>query len=77
MQDKGVNISRTVVRQLLKEHGYVKRKSQKSKAMGQSRHRNEQFENIQRLKAHHQEKGDAVISMDTKKRANRSVLPTQ
>lgn len=69
MKEKGVDISRTVVRQLLKDHGYVKRKSQKNNAIGQSKNRNEQFENIQRLKDFHQGKGDPVISMDTKKKS--------
>lgn len=75
MKEKGANISRTVVRQLLKDHGFVKRKSQKMKAVGKSpENRNEQFENIQKLKELHQQQGDAVISMDTKKRANRRVF---
>jgi hypothetical protein len=69
MKEKGVAISRTVVKQLLKQHGYVKRKSQKKKAIGKSKNRNEQFENIQRLKEFHQEQGDPVISMDTKKKS--------
>lgn len=69
MKEKGVNLSRPVVKQLLDDHGYVKRKSQKNKAIGQSKNRNEQFDNIQRLKDFHQEQGDPVISMDTKKKS--------
>jgi len=77
MVEKGVKVSRTVVKQLLKDHGFVKRKSQKKKAIGKSKNRNEQFENIQRLKDFHQGQGDPVVSMDSKKRANRRTLPTQ
>ena len=69
LKEKGVSVSRTVVKQLLKEHGYVKRKSQKNKAIGKSKNRNEQFENIQHLKEFHQQQGDPVISMDTKKKS--------
>jgi len=69
MKEKGVDISRPVVKQLLKDHGYVKRKSQKNKAIGHSKNRNEQFDNIQRLKDFHHEQGDPVISMDTKKKS--------
>jgi hypothetical protein len=70
MKEKGANVSRTVVRQLLKHYGYVKRKSQKKKAIGQSKNRNAQFENITRLKEYHQNQGDPVISMDTKKKSH-------
>lgn len=36
--------------------------------MGKSRNRNEQFENLKRLKAEFNEKGEPVLSMDTKKK---------
>lgn len=68
MMGKGVGVSRTVVRQLLRAGKYVKRKSQKNKAMGESGNRNEQFENIKKVVRRHQRKGDAVVSMDTKKK---------
>lgn len=60
---------RRVVKQLLKEHGYVRRKAQKSQTMGR-RHpdRNAQFENIARLKQEFLDAGLPVISMDTKKK---------
>lgn len=69
MKKKGVNVSRYVVKQLLKKYGYVKRKSEKNKALGKSENRNEQFDNIHRLKNFHQDQGDPVISMDTKKKS--------
>jgi len=58
-----------VVKQLLKKHGYVKRRAQKNQTMG-PRHpdRNTQFENIARLKQDYLQAGDPVISMDTKKK---------
>jgi Rhodopirellula transposase DDE domain len=69
MKAKGVQVSKSVVRKLLKIAGFVKRKSQKNKAMGESGERNAQFENVQKVVERHQKKGDAVISMDTKKRS--------
>jgi hypothetical protein len=68
MRLKGVEVSRTVVKKLLKAAGFVKRKSQKTKAMGNSKDRNEQFENIKKVVKRHKKNGDAVISIDTKKR---------
>src|SRR3989344_5428738 len=50
MKTKGINISVTVVKQLLKKHGYVKRKAQKKKTMKSHPDRNQQFEIIAKLK---------------------------
>src|SRR5438046_1628577 len=47
---------------------YVARKAQKSKAMGSHPDRNQQFENIARLKREFLASGDPVLSMDTKKK---------
>ncbi|MCI5140538.1 MAG: ISAzo13 family transposase, partial [Candidatus Electrothrix sp. ATG1] len=67
--DHGVQVSRKVVRQLLKKHGYRLRKAQKLKSMKkQVPDRNEQFDNILRLKSEYMEAGNPVISMDTKKK---------
>ena len=69
--DHGVQVSRKVVRQLLKKHGYRLRKAQKRKSMkNQVPDRNEQFDNILRLKSEYMEAGNPVISMDTKKKEN-------
>jgi hypothetical protein len=57
-----------VVKQLLRKHGYVKRKAQKSKAMGKHADRNQQFENIARLKREYLESDNPILSMDTKKK---------
>jgi hypothetical protein len=57
-----------VVKQLLKEHGYVTRKAQKAKAMGGHPDRDQQFENIARLKREYLGSDNPVVSMDTKKK---------
>ena len=50
-EDHDIQVSQSVVRQLLKKHGYRRRKAQKKCTMKHGAHRNEQFENIARLKA--------------------------
>jgi hypothetical protein len=69
MKDLGTPVSRDVVSQLLKEHGYRRRKALKKKTMG-PRHpdRNAQFENIAGLKKEYLDSGLPVISIDTKKK---------
>jgi hypothetical protein len=57
-----------IVSQLLDKHNYVKRKAQKQLATGQSENRNEQFENIKRLKQEYSDAGAPVLSIDTKKK---------
>jgi len=68
MQEKGIDISRSVIRQLLRKHKYVKRKSQKQRAGGSCENRNEQFENIAQKVNAFKIAGNPVISMDTKKK---------
>ena len=69
MQEQGIGISVTVVQKLLKRHGFTKRKALKKKPIGTSKHRNEQFENIVRLKEKYKKDGNPVISVDTKKKS--------
>jgi Rhodopirellula transposase DDE domain len=65
----GTPVSRRVVSQLLRKHGYRRRKALKKKTMGpRNPNRNAQFENIARLKKEYLEAGLPVISMDTKKK---------
>ena len=67
--DHGVEVSRNIVRQLLRKHGYRLRKAQKRKSMkNKVPNRNEQFDNILRLKTEYIASGNPVISMDTKKK---------
>jgi len=68
MQDSGITISGKVVKQLLKKHGYVKRKAQKTLSIGSFEQRNEQFENIAKLRKRYEEVGNPIISVDTKKK---------
>lgn len=67
LESKGMKVSVTVVDQLLEKHHYRKRKAQKRVATGTHPGRNEQFENIERLKDAYQAAGHPVLSMDTKK----------
>jgi Rhodopirellula transposase DDE domain len=65
----GTPASRQVVSQLLRKHGYRRRKALKKKTMGpRNPNRNAQFENIARLKKEYLDAGLPVISMDTKKK---------
>ena len=67
--DHGIRVSKWVVRQLLKKHGYRRRRAQKKCTMKQDiPHRNAQFENIARLTAAYRAAGNPVLSMDTKKK---------
>lgn len=65
----GTPAGRNIVSQLLREHGYRRRKAQKKTTMGR-RHpdRNARFENIARLKREYLAAGLPVISLDTKKK---------
>jgi Rhodopirellula transposase DDE domain len=64
----GTPVSRDVVSQLLRKHGYRRRKAQKNKTMGHHRDRNAQFEKIARLRKKYLKAGLPVISIDTKKK---------
>ncbi len=64
---EGIEVSVTVVDQLLGKHHYRQRKAVKTLATGKNEHRNEQFETIERLKQSYQATNNPVMSMDTKK----------
>ena len=68
LNEEGITVSVTVVDQLLLKYNYRKRKAQKRLATGEHPQRNDQFENIERLKASYQVAGNPVLSMDTKKK---------
>ena len=70
LKQQGIEISAPIVRKLLDKHKYVKRKAQKQLAIGQTENRNEQFENINRLKQEYRDAGNPIISIDTKKRVH-------
>lgn len=65
---KGFKSGQKIAKQLLKKHGYVKRKAQKAVSIGKSADRNEQFENIAGIKAAYEKSDNPVISVDTKKK---------
>jgi len=67
-EDHGIEVSKWVVRRLLKKHNYRRRKAQKKRTMRQVDHRNDQFENIARLKAEYEATGNPIVSLDTKKK---------
>lgn len=67
LAEEGIDVSVTVVDQLLAKHNFRKRKAVKTLATGKSEHRNEQFETIEQLKQQYQAAGNPVMSMDTKK----------
>ncbi len=68
LKEEGIDVSRKIVKQLFKKHGYVKRKAQKSLSTGNYEYRNEQFELIAELKALYEAQGNPVMSIDTKKK---------
>ena len=48
-------------KQIIKKHGYVKRKAQKVIGIGTCKYRNKQFEIIARLRAEYQAAGNSII----------------
>ncbi|GAX46221.1 hypothetical protein NIES4075_72420 [Tolypothrix sp. NIES-4075] len=74
VKGEGIEVSVTVVDQLLEKYNYRKRKAQKRLITGEHRQRNEKFENIEQLKVSYQQAGNPVLSMDTKKITNRTVV---
>lgn len=67
-KEEEIPTSKTVAQKLLKKHGFRRRQMQKSKAMGVSKDRNEQFENIAILRACYEESENPIVSWDTKKK---------
>lgn len=68
-ESEGIQLSVTVVAQLLKKHKFRHRQALKTKATGSHPHRNQQFEKIHSGVAEYQAAGAPVISMDTKKKS--------
>jgi hypothetical protein len=70
MESFGINVSRNIVRKLMKKHNFVKRKMQRKRSIGKSADREEQFNNIAREKTKFMSSNNPVISIDTKKKEN-------
>ena len=68
LQYEGYNVGIKVVKQLLEENNFRKRKPFKSIAGGNSEFRDVQFKNIESLKNIYISNGNPVISMDVKKK---------
>lgn len=68
LKGEGIDVSVTVVDQLLEKYHYRKRQAQKRLTTGSHPQRHEQFENIKRIKTSYQAVGNPVLSMDTKKK---------
>ena len=68
LTEKGIKVSRKIVKQLFKKHGYVKRAAQKAVSTGICKYRDEQFKIIAELRVEYQAAGNPIISIDTKKK---------
>jgi hypothetical protein len=68
MKASGTSVSRRTVGQLLRRHGYRRRKASKKKTLGRHPGRNAQFQTIARLKGEYLAAGLPVLSIDTKKK---------
>lgn len=68
MRDHGVQISRNIVRKLMKKHKLVKRKMQRKRPIGKSADREAQFKNILAEKEKFMRTDNPIISIDTKKK---------
>lgn len=68
LKQLGTPVCCDTVRGLLDAFDFHKRQSEKTKALGYTPQRNEQFENIARLKQEYLDSPNPIISMDTKKK---------
>jgi hypothetical protein len=68
LEHLGTPICTDTVRSLLDEFGFHRRQAEKTKALNVAPFRNEQFENIARLKQEYLASCNPILSMDTKKK---------
>ena len=68
LKEKGIDISVTVVKQLLEKHNFVRRKAQKNKSIEEYEDRDKQFRKIAQLKEEYLASPNPIISIDTKKK---------
>jgi len=69
LAEEGFEVSVTVVDQLLERHNYRHRQALKKVTGRQVAQRDEQFQNIAKLKTSYHEQGNPVMSMDVKKKS--------
>ena len=68
LAEKEINVSVPIVYDLLKIHGFKKRKLRKSKTIKEVKDRDEQFKKINMLRDRYMEEGEPVVSVDSKKK---------
>jgi len=68
LKARGMNASVRIVKQLLRKHGFKKRKARKSLSTGTNADRDAQFRRIAELRAQYEAAGLPIISIDTKKK---------
>lgn len=66
--EHGITISVTVVKQLLRDHDFVRRKAQKRRRTGECAQRDAQFAKIASLQEVYTSQGNPIVSVDTKKK---------
>ena len=64
----GEKVGRKVIKKMLKNYGYKKRKIQKRFKTGSTANRDEQFKKINELKSKYEKSPNPIISVDTKKK---------
>jgi hypothetical protein len=64
--EQGIPLSVTVVKQLLRDHGFVRRKAQTRRRTGQWAQRDAQFAKLADLKEGYTRRGNPSVSLDTK-----------
>lgn len=67
--EHGITVSVTVVKRLLRQHDFVRRKAQKRQRTGECAQRDAQFVTITHLKEDYIKRGQPVLSIDTKKKS--------
>ena len=68
MKERGKDVSKDIVRQLLKKHGYKKRKAVKDEESKGVENRDEQFNIIHDLQSEYINSENPIISVDVKKK---------
>lgn len=69
LEAEGFKVSVTIVDQLLTKYNYRRRQAYKVEASKQVAHRDEQFQNIAKLKLQYEQENNPVMSMDVKKKS--------
>lgn len=69
LQEQDIQVSVTVVKQLLQKHHFVRRKAQKRKRAGECEQRNEPFAKIAQHREAYAGSPNPILSIDTKKKS--------